>query len=74
MVESFGEIGDNWVKISEGRNSEEFQNHAINLMSSDVGLKIIKHSQVCSVCRNLQIMIGDIIIQHINEFEKIEIK
>ena len=64
-----GEIGDNWTKISEGRDDEQMQGHLAELCESDLGLLLIEHSKKCSVCRNLQIMLGDIIVTHAKETE-----
>ena len=67
MKEPHGEIGDNFNKIGEGRNAEQFQGRVAELIESDFGLAIVKHTQTCNVCRNLQIAMGQIITEHIKE-------
>ena len=71
MKAPHGKIGDDWDKIHGDRNTPEIQEKLIDLCQSDFVAQMLEHTKICSVCRNLNIAVSQIIFEHIKEFGKI---
>ena len=63
-----GKIGDDWDKIHGDKNTKEIQQRLANLSQTDLIAKMLEHTKICSVCRNLNIAISQVITEHMKEF------